>query len=134
MRIDHIGIAVENLDEALKLYRRILKVKREKIAEAPAEKIRTALLWLEEGIIEVMEPQGDEGPVAQFLRKRGAGLHHIAVTVPSLDDALREAASEGFTIVPPAPRRGVLGNRVAFIHPKSLNGVLLELCERKQTA
>ncbi|MBI2184172.1 MAG: methylmalonyl-CoA epimerase [Thaumarchaeota archaeon] len=132
MKIDHIGIAVDALDDALKLYRRVLKISKEEHVESSGEKVKTALLWFDNGMLELLEPVGNEGAVADFLKKRGPGLHHIAVSVENLDKALSEAAANGFLVVPPGPRKGILGNRVAFIHPKSLKGVLLELCEPAQ--
>ncbi|MBI4258587.1 MAG: methylmalonyl-CoA epimerase [Thaumarchaeota archaeon] len=129
MMIDHIGIAVDALDDAVKLYRRILKISKEEFAVSQDEKVKTALLWFDNGMLELLEPAGREGAVADFIKKRGPGIHHIAVSVDNLDDSLRKASENGFAVVPPGARRGIRGNRVAFIHPRSLKGVLLELCE-----
>ena len=134
LRLHHIGIAVNNLPEAVEVYRQILNIRKEQRLEVPSEKIRTSLLWLEEGMIELMEPQEDAGPVAHFLKSRGPGLHHIAVTVDYLDRALAELRSRGFEVVPPTVRIGVLRDRVAFIHPRSAKGVLVELCEHPRRA
>jgi len=128
--LDHIGIAVSNLNEALEVYERILGLKVEKIKVIEEEKIKTALLLAGDVKIELMEPTDEEGPVARFIMKRGEGMHHIALTVSNLEEFLQKIKEKGIALVDEKPRIGVEGYRMAFLHPKSLKGVLVELCEK----
>jgi len=128
--LDHIGIAVSNLNEALEVYERILDLKIEKITVIEEEKIKTALLLAGDVKIELMEPTDEEGPVARFIKKRGEGMHHIALTVTRLEEFLQKIKRKGIALVDEKPRIGVEGYRMAFLHPKSTKSVLIELCEK----
>jgi len=128
--LDHIGIAVSNLDEALKVYEGILGLKVEKRRVIEEQKVKTALLLAGDVKIELMEPTDEEGPVARFIKKRGEGMHHIALTVANLEEFLQKIKEKGIALVDEKPRIGVEGYRMAFLHPKSTKSVLIELCEK----
>ena len=128
MRVDHIAIAVNNVDEALKNYQKILKVDRLDIEVVPIEKVRVAMLELEDTRVELMEPTADDSPIKKFLEERGEGIHHIAVTADDIEKDISRASANGMRILGQL-RSGSYGRKVTFIHPKSLNGVLTEFCE-----
>lgn len=129
--VDHFGVAVKNLDEAIKVYRDILGFKLEGIHVLTERKVKVAFLSTGgETRIELLEPLGVDSPVAKFLESRGEGIQHIAVKVKNIEAVLAELKSKGVTLVDEKPRLGAEGAKIAFIHPKSTKGVLLELCER----
>jgi methylmalonyl-CoA/ethylmalonyl-CoA epimerase len=127
--VEHIGIAVSNLDEALRIYETILGLKVGKIRVVEDQKTKVAQLLAGKTKIELLEPTDEESPVAKFLKKRGEGVHHIALEVTNIDDSLRRAKEQGLMLVDEKPRIGVDGFRIAFLHPKSTKNVLIELCE-----
>lgn len=127
-KIDHIGIAVRNLDEALKLYTDVFGLKVKEINVVEDQKIRTAVIPMGETSIELMEPIGSDGPVAKYLEKRGEGLHHLSLEVNDIQDALQTMVKNGIPLVDEKPRIGVGGSRIAFLHPKGTK-VLIELVE-----
>lgn len=126
--INHIGIAVRNLDEALKLYTDVFGLKVKEIEVIADQKVRTAVITVGETSIEFMEPIGSDGPVARFLEKRGEGLHHLALEVSNIEDALQTMVDNGIPLVDEKPRIGGGGKRIAFLHPKGTK-VLIELVE-----
>ena len=128
MRVDHIAIAVNNVDEALKNYQKILKIDRLEIEVVPIEKVRVAMLELEDTRVELMEPTADDSPIKKFLEERGEGIHHIAITADDIEEDISRASANGMRILGQL-RSGSYGRKVTFIHPKSLNGVLTEFCE-----
>lgn len=128
MRVDHIAIAVKSVEEALKNYQKILKVDHLEIEEVPTEKVRVAMLMLEDTRIELMEPTAPDSPISKFLEDRGEGIHHIAITADSIVEDVERAKSQGMRMLGDL-RTGSYGRRITFIHPKSLNGVLTEFCE-----
>ncbi|MEM3536317.1 MAG: methylmalonyl-CoA epimerase [Candidatus Bathyarchaeia archaeon] len=129
--VDHIGIAVKNLDEAINVYRDILGFKLESVHVLTERKVKVAFLSTGgETRIELLEPLGADSPVAKFLESRSEGIQHIAVKVKNIEAVLAELKSKGVTLVDEKPRLGAEGAKIAFIHPKSTRGVLLELCER----
>jgi methylmalonyl-CoA/ethylmalonyl-CoA epimerase len=128
MRVDHIAIAVNNVDEALKNYQKILKVDRLEIEVVTSEKVRVAMLELEDTRVELMEPTADDSPIKKFLEERGEGIHHIAITADDIEKDISRASANGMRILGQL-RSGSYGRKVTFIHPKSLNGVLTEFCE-----
>jgi methylmalonyl-CoA/ethylmalonyl-CoA epimerase len=128
MRVDHIAIAVNNVDDALKNYQKILKVDRLEIEVVPNEKVRVAMLELEDTRVELMEPTADDSPIKKFLVERGEGIHHIAITADDIEKDVSRASANGMRMLGQL-RSGSYGRRVTFIHPKSLNGVLTEFCE-----
>lgn len=128
MKLDHIGIAVRSLAQAVPFYER-LGLSVSGYETLAAEKVRVAILPLGEARLELMEPTADDSPIAQFLKKRGEGLHHIAVEVRGLGGLLKELEAVGVRIIPPKSEAGVGGHRYAFLHPASCGGVLVELVE-----
>lgn len=128
MRVDHIAIAVKSVDEALSDYKKILNVDELKIEEVPNEKVRVAMLMLEDTRIELMEPMSPDSPISKFLTERGEGIHHIAITADDIEKDVERASSNGMKMLG-GLRTGSYGRRITFIHPKSLHGVLTEFCE-----
>ncbi len=128
MRIDHIAIAVNSVQEALMNFEKILMIDKVDIEEVHIEKVKVAILRLEDTRIELMEPTADDSPIKKFLVDRGEGIHHIAITADSIEDDVKRAASNGIRMIGNL-RTGSYGRKITFIHPKSLNGVLTELCE-----
>jgi methylmalonyl-CoA/ethylmalonyl-CoA epimerase len=126
--MDHVGVAVKNLDEAIGVYRDILGFKLLGVHVLTERKVKVAFLSSGgETQIELLEPLGSESPVAKFLESRGEGIHHIAVKVDDIEKALEELKKKGVTLVDEKPRAGAEGKKIAFVHPKSTKGVLLEL-------
>lgn len=129
--IDHIGIAVNNLDEAISLYRDVLGLKLEGVHAVEEQKVLVASFSTGgETRIELLEPTERESPVAKFIERRGEGIHHIALKVRNIEAVLKELKGKGLKLVDEKPRIGVGGAKIAFIHPKSTRNVLLELCEK----
>ncbi|HHW55341.1 MAG: methylmalonyl-CoA epimerase [bacterium] len=129
-KVDHIGIAVKDLEEALKLYRDILQLEVTGVEEVPDQKVKVAFIPVGESKVELLEPTTDDSPVAKFIAKRGEGIHHITFRVDNLEKALEEAKAAGIRLIDETPRLGAGGAKIAFLHPKSTGGVLLELCQR----
>jgi methylmalonyl-CoA/ethylmalonyl-CoA epimerase len=128
-RIEHIGIAVKNLKEAIKMYECIFGLSCYKIEEIPDQKARTAFFQIGQTKIELLESTDPEGPVSKFIERKGEGVHHIAIAVGNLVDTLKEIEAKGYQLIDKHPRQGAEGLNIAFLHPKSTGGVLLELCE-----
>ncbi len=127
--IEHIGIAVKNLEEAIKFYEDILGLKCYKIEEVKDQKVRTAFFQAGETKIELLESTEADGPVSKFIEKRGEGIHHIAFAVNGIKQALTELKQNDVKLINDTPKEGAEGLNIAFIHPKSTHGVLIELCE-----
>ena len=128
-KLSHIGIAVRSLAEALPVWRALgLEVEHEEVV--PGQKVRTAFLPLGDSSIELLEPTAADSPIAGFLAKRGPGIHHLCFAVDDLDAALARLAAEGYRLIHRTPVPGADGKRVAFLHPESGHGVLIELSER----
>jgi methylmalonyl-CoA epimerase len=128
-RIDHIGVAVADLDAAIELHTErygMPLVHRETIA---AQGVEAALLDVGESHVELLSPLGDETPVGRFLAKNGPGLHHVAYAVEDVDAALRSLRDQGLRAIDETPRAGIRGSRIAFLHPKTAGGVLTELVQ-----
>jgi len=128
-KVEHIGIAVQNLEEADQLYQRMLGVRRYKIEEVTSEGVRTAFYLLGETKIELLEPTHADSPIAGFLSKRGPGMHHIAFDVEDILEAMQRLRDAGFVLTHENPMRGADHKLVCFIHPKSTGGTLIELCQ-----
>ena len=128
-RINHIGIAVHSLDEALPFYRDNLGMPFGGIEEVVEQKVRVAMLGIGESKIELLEPTAPDSPIARFLEKNGSGIHHLAYEVDDIEAAIARLKADGARMIDEAPRNGAHGTRIAFVHPKSSNGVLTELCE-----
>jgi methylmalonyl-CoA/ethylmalonyl-CoA epimerase len=128
MRVDHVAIAVKNVSEALKNYEKILKIDKIDIEEVPTERVKVAILRLEDTRIELMEPTADDSPIKKFLTDRGEGIHHIAITADNIYNDVERAIANGTRMIGNI-RTGSYGRKITFIHPKSMNGVLTEFCQ-----
>ena len=128
MRIDHVAIAVTNVEQAVENFKKILKIDNIKTEEVSNEKVRVAILNLQDTRIELMEPTSEASPIMKFLNERGEGLHHIAITADSIEQDTERALQNGIKTLG-GIRLGSYGRKITFIHPKSMNGVLTELCE-----
>ena len=128
--IEHIGIAVKSIDEALPYYENVLGLKCYAIEEVADQKVKTAFLKIGQTKIELLESTSPDGTIASFIEKRGEGIHHIAFSVADgVQNALVEMEGKGVRLIDKAPRKGAEGLNIAFLHPKSTQGVLTELCE-----
>jgi len=128
MRVDHVAIAVNNVNEALKNYEKILRIDKIDIEEVPTERVKVAILTLQDTRIELMEPTADDSPIKKFLTDRGEGIHHIAITADDIDSDVERAIAKGTRMIGNI-RTGSYGRKITFIHPKSMNGVLTEFCQ-----
>lgn len=128
-KIDHIGIAVNSLDQAIPLYRDQLGMEYEGSEEVTEQKVRVAFLKVGESRIELLEPTAADSPVAKFLEKNGEGVHHLAYQVADIEAALAELKQKGVRLIDETPRRGAHNSLIAFIHPKASGGVLTEICQ-----
>ncbi len=128
MRIDHVAIAVNNVEEALKTFEKVLKVDRKEIMVVEHEKVKLAMLQLEDTRIELMEPLTDDSPISKFLKEKGEGIHHISICTDTIEQDVDNASKNGLKIIG-GIRSGSYGRKITFIHPKTLHGVLMELCE-----
>ena len=128
MRVDHVAIAVNSVSEALKNYEKILKIDKIDIEEVPTERVKVAILKLEDTRIELMEPTADDSPIKKFLTERGEGIHHIAITADDIESDVERAIASGTRMIGNI-RTGSYGRKITFIHPKSMNGVLTEFCQ-----
>lgn len=129
--IEHIGIAVNSLDESIPYYENILGLKCYAIEEVKDQKVKTAFFKIGQTKLELLESTDPEGPIGKFIEKRGVGVHHIAFAVDGIENALKEAEEKGVRLIDKQPRKGAEGLDIAFLHPKSTHGVLTELCEDK---
>ena len=130
--IEHIGIAVKNLEEAMKYYEDVLGLKCYAVEEVEDQKVKTAFFQIGQTKIELLETTDPEGPIGKFIEKRGEGIHHLAFAVKNLPSALNELKEKEIKLIDLSPRRGAEGLDIAFIHPKSTYGVLTELCEKPE--
>ena len=129
--IEHIGIAVKSLDEAIPFYEKVLGLKCYAIEEVADQKVRTAFLQIGQTKIELLESTDPEGPIGKFVEKTGGGMHHMAFAVDDVAQALNDAAEAGCQLIDKAPRKGAEGLQIGFLHPKTTNRVLTELCGKK---
>lgn len=128
MRVDHVAIAVKSVAEALKNYEKILKIDKVDIEDVPTERVKVAILKLQDTRIELMEPTADDSPIKKFLTDRGEGIHHIAITADDIENDVERAIANGTRMIGNI-RTGSYGRKITFIHPKSMNGVLTEFCQ-----
>ncbi len=129
--IEHIGIAVKNLEESIKYYEGVLGLKCYSIEEVAEQKVKTAFFKVGQTKIELLESTDPEGPIGKYIEKKGEGIHHLAFHVNDLQNALDEANEKGIRLIDEKPRGGAEGLDIGFLHPKSTNGVLTEFCEDK---
>jgi len=128
-RIHHVGVAVADLDESIRIYQSALGAQLVHRATNEKEGLEAAFLRVGEGEVELMAALRDDSPVGKFMAKRGPGLHHVAYAVTDIDEALADARTSGLELIDSEPRIGMHGTRIAFLHPKSVGGVLTELVE-----
>ncbi len=132
-RVHHVGIAVRNLEESLSRWKALFGVKASSIEELPERGVKVAHLEFNEGpVLEFVAALGEASPLTRFLEGRGEGIHHLTLEVEDLESVLGYLKKKGLELIDQGPRRGAGESRIAFVHPKSLNGVLLELRERKK--
>ncbi len=130
--VDHVGIAVTDLEAGVRLWRDLLGLELERTEEVPTERVRVAFLKLDRagcpGHVELLQPTAPESAIAKFIEKKGPGLHHVAVAVRDVAAVMQACADAGLELIDKAPRTGAGGKQVAFVHPRSTGGILLELC------
>lgn len=129
MKIDHIGIVVASIEKALPVYTQGLGLHLERVQDVPEQQVRIAFLPTAAGEIELVQPTDDTSGVARFLASRGEGIHHVCLEVEDINASLRQLAAMGVELIDKEPRQGAIG-KVAFIHPKSMHGVLIELLQK----
>ena len=128
-KVEHIGIAVKNLELANVLYAQMLGVSHYKIEEVASENVRTSFFKVGDTKIELLEATAPNSAIAKFIEKRGEGMHHIAYAVENIEIAMQKLAQDGFRLLNEKPKKGADNKLVCFLHPKSCNGVLVELCQ-----
>ena len=128
--IDHIGIAVKEIKQATRFYTEILGIQLQNIEEVTDQKVKVGFFPITDSEIELLESTAPDGPVAKYIENKGEGIQHIAFRVENLAETLQELKAKGVRLIDEAPRKGAGGAKIAFIHPKETNGVLVELCER----
>jgi methylmalonyl-CoA/ethylmalonyl-CoA epimerase len=129
--VSHLGIAVQSIDSTLGFYEGVLGLACEHVEEVKSQQVRTAFLPIGDTRLELLEPTSPSSPVARFLAKRGEGIHHVAFEVDDVARALERAKAQGVQLVDEAPRQGARGCLIAFLHPKSSHGVLVEFVEER---
>lgn len=127
--IEHLGIAVKSLDEAIPFYENVLGLKCYAVEEVAEQKVKTAFFKVGQTKIELLESTDPEGPIGKFIEKKGEGIQHVAFAVEGLQENLNELEEKGIRLIDKQPRKGAEGLNIAFLHPKSTFGVLTELCE-----
>ena len=126
--IEHIGIAVKNLEESIKYYEDVLGFKCYAVEEVADQKVKTAFFMVGQTKIELLESTDPEGPIGKFIEKKGEGIHHLAFATDNLAESLKEVESKGIQLIDKQPRKGAEGLNIGFLHPKFTGGVLTELC------
>jgi methylmalonyl-CoA/ethylmalonyl-CoA epimerase len=130
LRIDHLGIAVNSIDQGKNFWTDIMGLQFEGTETVEAQKVTTAFFPVGESEVELLESTAPDGPIARYLEKKGEGIQHVAFRVDNIEAALQELKEKGVRLIDEKPRKGAGGAKIAFLHPKSTNGVLVELCER----
>jgi len=130
-KIEHIGIAVSNIDDAIKTYEKLLNTECYKVEEVASEGVKTAFFKIGDSKIELLEATNPESPIAKFIQKRGTGMHHIAFDVTDISSEIDRLEKEGFQLIQRSPKEGADNKLIAFLHPKSTEGVLVELCQER---
>jgi len=131
LKVDHIGVAVKSIEETKRLYHDLLGLEHTGNETVEEQKVTTAFFPVGDTEVELLESTADDGPIAKYLEKRGEGVQHVAFRVENIEEALAELKEKGVKLIDEKPRRGAGGAKIAFLHPKSTYGVLVELCERK---
>ncbi len=127
--IEHIGIAVKNMEESIRFYEDVLGLKCYNIEEVADQKVKTAFFMVGNTKIELLESTAPDGPIGKFIEKKGEGIHHLAFAVKDIASSLKHMAEKGTQLIDHYPRKGAEGLSIAFVHPKSTFGVLTEVCE-----
>ena len=130
LKIDHLGIAVNSIEDGKSLWTDALGLHFEGIETVEEQKVTTAFFPVGESEVELLESTAPDGPVAKYLEKKGPGVHHVAFRVENIEEALAELKEKGVRLIDEKPRKGAGGAKIAFLHPKATNGVLVELCEK----
>jgi methylmalonyl-CoA/ethylmalonyl-CoA epimerase len=130
-RIHHIGIAVENLETAVATYKTFLKDVEVEYEEVPSQKVKVAVISLGDTRLEFLEPTAPDSPIAGFIEKKGQGIQHLCIEVDDVAESLKKLEEKGYKLIDKEPRDGAMGMKIAFVHPKSTGGVLLELSQKK---
>jgi methylmalonyl-CoA/ethylmalonyl-CoA epimerase len=131
-KIEHLGIAVKDLSVSIPLYEKLFQTPCYKTEAVESEGVKTAFFQIGESKIELLEASNPESPIAKFLEKRGAGFHHVAFDVDDIDKEIERLSNEGFQLIHSTPKDGADNKRIAFLHPKSSDGLLVELCMEKE--
>ena len=130
LKIDHLGIAVNSIEQGRSFWSEVLGLEFEGTETVAEQKVTTAFLPVGESEVELLESTSPDGPVAKFIEKRGQGFQHVAFRVENIEEALAELKAKGIQLIDERPRKGAGGAKIAFLHPKATNGVLVELCQR----
>ncbi len=130
LKVDHIGIAVNSIDDAKTFWTDVLGLPFEGDETVSDQKVRTGFFPVGESEVELLESTDPDGPIAKYIEKKGQGMQHVAFRVENIDQALEELKEKGVRLIDETPRKGAGGAKIAFLHPKATNGVLVELCER----
>lgn len=128
-KIEHLGIAVKNIDDGIKMYEQLLGGECYKIEEVASEGVKTAFFMIGESKVELLQATHENSPIAKFIEKKGEGIHHVAYAVTGIEDKIKALEAQGFKMIHDMPKPGADGKKIAFLHPKSTKGVLVELCE-----
>lgn len=131
LKIDHLGVAVNSLDQGKNFWVDVLGLKYGGVENVEEQKVNTAFIPVGESEVELLESTSADGPIAKYIEKRGEGIQHIAFRVPDIEEALAELKEKGIRLIDEKPRRGAGGAKIAFLHPKATGGVLVEVCERE---
>ena len=126
--IEHIGIAVANLDESIDYYEKVLGLECYLVEEVPDQKVKTAFFRVGDTKIELLESTDPDGPIGKFIEKKGPGVHHLAFAMENVGESLKQAADQGVRLIDQVPRKGAEGLQIGFLHPKSTQGALTEFC------
>jgi methylmalonyl-CoA/ethylmalonyl-CoA epimerase len=130
-KIEHLGIAVKDLSVSIPLYEKLFQTPCYKTEAVESEGVKTAFFQIGESKIELLEASNPDSPIAKFLEKRGAGFHHVAFEVSDIDEEIKRLSNEGFQLIHTSPKDGADNKRIAFLHPKASDGLLVELCMEK---
>lgn len=130
-KIEHIGIAIENMEEAISIYENLLNTKCYKIEEVKSENVKTAFFKIGDSKIELLEATNPDSPIAKYIAKRGTGMHHIAFDVEDIESEIKRLEKLDFQLIQKSPKNGADNKLIAFLHPKSTEGTLVELCQER---
>ena len=129
MKLDHIGIAVKNLESSVAIFKNILVGIEPEFEEVSEQKVKVAIFHLGDTRIELLEATTEDSPIKKFIDKKGEGVHHLAIGVDGIENTLIDLKSKGISLIDETPRKGAGGKKIAFVHPKSVNGILTEIIE-----